>query len=371
MDQGTFLISPSPQPFEGDAGGSLIGSRYRLLRQLGRGGMGEVFEAEHVALKKRVVVKLLHARHGHQPQLLDRMRVEAQALALVRHPNLVEVSDFGHTSDGRAFFVMERLYGRTLREELEARGALPPSEAIGLARQLLAGLGAAHGAGIVHRDVKLDNIFLCDPPGPTFNGAGIETNRTKGPGQNAKRTLKLLDFGLAKVVVAGRPAQPLTPLAIPTDEGVMLGTPRFFSPEQALGRPVDARADIYSTGALLYAIVAGRAPFDHYTALYELAQAHAAEAPEPPSRYAKQPIPPELERAILKALEKRPEDRFQTAAELAMALERAVVPPRVAAPGMIRSERPVLLILVFILTALVSALVFGAVTTALLLYTSR
>lgn len=368
MNSGAFFTSPNQNSNNnnnntknGNAGdGELIGSRYRLLRQLGRGGMGEVFEAEHVALKKRVVVKLLHARYGHQPQILDRMRVEAQALALVRHPNLVEVSDFGHTSDGRAYFVMERLYGRTLREELDARGALPPLEVIDLGRQLLAGLGAAHAAGLVHRDVKLDNVFLCDPNSPTnTNTNTINTNTTK--------ILKLLDFGLAKVVGVGQ--RPLAPLAIPTDEGVMLGTPRFFSPEQALGRPVDARADIYSTGALLYAMVAGRAPFDHYTALYELAQAHAAEAPEPPSRFAKHPIPLELERVILKALEKQPDDRFQTASELAAALELAA-PPAVA-PSPLERPRAIPPVLVFILTALASALVFGAVTTALLLYLGR
>ena len=332
--------------------------------------MGEVFEAEHVALKKRVVVKLLHARHGHQPQILDRMRVEAQALALVRHPNLVEVSDFGHTSDGRAFFVMERLYGRTLREELDARGALPPLEAIDLGRQLLAGLGAAHAAGLVHRDVKLDNVFLC-APGGSFHSSPAGNNNNNNNNTKNTRVLKLLDFGLAKVVGAGQPERPLAPLAIPTDEGVMLGTPRFFSPEQALGRAVDARADIYSTGALLYAMVTGRAPFDHYTALYELAQAHAAEAPEPPSRYAKQPIPPELERVILKALEKRPEDRFQTATELATALGTAARPAGARALSPIDRPEPIPHVLVFILTALASALVFGAVTTALLLYSGR
>jgi serine/threonine-protein kinase len=363
-----FMTSPAVGPSAGDAGTALIGSRYRLLRPLGRGGMGEVFEAEHVALRKRVVVKLLHARHGNQPQLLDRMRVEAQALALVRHPNLVEVSDFGHTSDGRAYFVMERLYGRTLREELDARGPLPPMEAIDLARQLLAGLEAAHGAGLVHRDVKLENVFLCDPVGPSLN----ELNpRSSGRATRPRKLLKLLDFGLAKVVGAGRPEHPLTPLAIPTDEGVMLGTPRFFSPEQALGRPVDARSDLYSTGALLYAMVAGRAPFDHYTALYELAQAHAGEPPEPPSRYAGQPIPPGLERAIMKALEKRPEDRFQSAAELAAALDLATGPPAPVVQGALRRRRAVSPIFVFALTALASALVFCAVTTALLLYAGR
>lgn len=349
------------------AADALLGSRYRLLARLGRGGMGEVFEAEHVALKKRVVIKLLHARHGQKPQLLDRMRVEAQALALIRHPNLVEVTDFGHTADGRAYFVMERLFGRTLREELEARGALPVPEAITVARQLLAGLAAAHSAGLVHRDIKLENVFLCDPPGPPFptldngNGADADADAEARP---PSKTAKLLDFGLAKVVGAGQPDRAPAPLAFPTDEGVMLGTPRFFSPEQALGRPVDARADLYSMGALLYAMLAGRAPFDHYTALYELAQAHAAEPPEPPSRFAPQPIPLELEGAILKALAKQPADRFQSAAELAIALEPFT--ERRAPPA----PRPIPHLAVFLLTTLASALLFGAVTTALLLYSA-
>jgi serine/threonine protein kinase len=198
---------------------------------------------------------------------------------------------------------MERLHGRTLRDELEGRGALPVPEAVDILRQLLAGLDAVHAAGIVHRDVKPENIFLC-----------------------ASRTLKLLDFGLAKVIEAGRPGP--APLAFPTDLDLMLGTPRFFSPEQALGRPVDARSDLYSAGVVLYAMLAGRAPFDHYSALYELARAHAAEPPEPPSRYAGQPIPEALERVLRKALEKQPDDRFQTALAFSAALDEARAAPR-------------------------------------------
>jgi eukaryotic-like serine/threonine-protein kinase len=282
----------------------LVGTPYRYVAPLGRGGMGEVIEAEHAALGKRVVVKLLHAQFAERPDLVDRMRVEAQALARLLHPNLVVVNDFGQTSDGRTYMVMERLFGRTLRDELKARGALPPGEAIEWMRQVLAGLAAAHEAGIVHRDVKLENIFVCDPP----------------PGVAAARTIKLLDFGIAKVI--GGDGRAPAPLAFPTEEGISVGTPRFFSPEQAKGQRVDGRTDVYATGAVLYTIVAGRGPFDHISAIFELTRAHAMEKPAPPSRYARQNVPPALERAIMKALEKRPDDRFPSAAAFSAELER-------------------------------------------------
>jgi serine/threonine-protein kinase len=261
--------------------------------------MGEVIEAEHAALGKRVVVKLLHAQFADRVDLVDRMRVEAQALARLAHPNLVVVNDFGQTREGRTYLVMERLWGRTLRDELRGRGALPPLEAIEYVRQALAGLAAAHDAGVVHRDVKLDNIFLCDAAAGSGDAA-------------ARRVIKLLDFGIAKVIGGDQRAP--APLAYPTEEGIAVGTPRFFSPEQARGQRVDGRTDVYATGIVLYTLLAGRGPFDHISALFELTRAHAMEKPAPPSEYARQRIAPSLERAIMRALEKKPEDRFPSAA---------------------------------------------------------
>ena len=170
------------------------------------------------------------------------MRLEAQATsALSGHPNIVEIFDLGRTAEGRPYLAMERLVGRTLKQEVAARGALPVAEAIGLVKQLLAGLAAAHGAGLVHRDIKPDNLFLCDA------------------GADGARRLKILDFGIVKVVSAGKRGP--RPLAIPTGEGMAIGTPRFLSPEQATGRPVDARADLYAAGCVLFWLIAGRDPF--------------------------------------------------------------------------------------------------------------
>lgn len=280
----------------------LDGTPYRYIAPLGRGAMGDVVEAEHVALGKRVVVKLLQERHAHRPDYIDRMRIEAQALAKISHPNLVQVTDFGQTAQGRTFLVMERLRGRNLREELEERKFLPVLEAMNIVRQSLQGLAAAHDAGIVHRDVKLENLFLCDS----------SSNR---------RAVKVLDFGVAKVIGVAGDNTPL-PLAFPTAEGVAMGTPRYFSPEQARGREVDWRTDVYAAGIVLYTLVTGRGPFDHHTTLLELTRAHAFEQPENPSRIAQQFVPPELDAAILKALAKEPIDRFPTAFSFAVELER-------------------------------------------------
>lgn len=282
----------------------LYGTPYRPLRRLGRGGMGEVIEAAHVGLDKPVVVKLLHRDLNREPRIVERMRIEAQSLARLAHPNLVTVTDFGQTAEGRTFLVMERLYGRTMREELAARGALPVLEAVDFVEQALAGLAAAHGAGIVHRDVKLDNLFVCDPDA------------------RGRRVVKVLDFGIAKVVAPRDDGRAPAPSLYQTEEGVLVGTPRYMSPEQASGLAVDARTDVYAAGAVLYTLLAGRGPFEHVKPLHDLLRAHAVEVPLPPSCYAPRPIPPELERAIMRALEKRPELRFPSAAAFGAELSR-------------------------------------------------
>ncbi|XXY45671.1 serine/threonine-protein kinase [Sorangium sp. So ce269] len=299
----------------GVAGDALEGTPYRALRALGRGGMGEVIEAEHRALRKRVVVKLVRRALAHDPRFADRLRVEARALAAVSSPHVVAVLDLGETPAGHPYFVMERLEGTTLGEELERRGALPVAEAIDLVRQVLAGLSAAHRVGLVHRDVKLDNVFLCAPGAAAPGGA---------------RVAKVLDFGVAKVldrgVAAGVPGAarslPLSGPAYPTEAGLIVGTPRTASPEQARCQPVDARADVYAVGLLMYTLVVGHGPFVHVDDALELLRAHALEAPAPPSRHAAQRIPPALDRAVLKALAKRPEERFQSAEAFAEELGR-------------------------------------------------
>ncbi len=299
-------------PAEGAHGGSigtrgadlLEGSPYRSLGMIGEGGMGEVFEAEHRTLGHRVVVKVLRDPYTGRFDMHDRMRVEGQALARIRHPHLVMVTDFGQTSAGRPFIVMERLEGRSLHEEIVARSVLPPAEAAEIARQVLLGLHAAHEAGLVHRDIKPDNVFLC-------------------AGEGGRPLVKVLDFGLVKIAQAGRDPRTPMPLAAPTADGVMLGTPRYFSPEQARGaRALDARSDLYSVGLVLYAMVVGHGPFDDRQEVSELFRAHAVEAPKRPSEVAAQPIPEALELIVMRALLKDREERYPDAIAFADDLGR-------------------------------------------------
>lgn len=307
---------------ENDAKNKVLGAGYRILRPIGRGGAGDVFEAEHIALNQRVVLKILRTKAQKRPDLVHRMRLEAMALSRIRHPNLVTVTDFGFTGEGKPFLVMERLYGHTLREELEHRRRVPISEALAMMQQILSGLSAVHQAGIVHRDIKLDNLFVCDE-----NSIQLQSGHPAGRDGKTKNTkkIKILDLGVAKVLSAGEPAQEPRLPVVRTDTGQSLGTPRFFSPEQALSHPVDARSDLYAAGAVLYTLIAGRGPFDHYDALYDLVRAHALEIPEPPSSALPGAIPIELDKIIMKSLAKKPEDRYASAEEFAEALAEFLV----------------------------------------------
>lgn len=288
---------PERDPFAGTA--------YRMRRLLGAGGMGQVFEVEHLKLRKLFVAKVLRAELVSDAGVVDRMRVEAQALAALSHPNLVAVTDFGDSVDGRPFFVMERLSGRTLGDQIRAEGPLPLERAIGIVRQILRALSAAHSVGLIHRDVKLDNVFLHEDP-------------------NGERIVKLLDFGVAKVLPRAVDLG-LLPPALPTTEGAVVGTPRYVSPEQVLGQPIDARSDLYGVGLVLYTIIAGRGPFAELQGM-ELLRAQASASPPPPSLYAPSGLPPTVDAIVLRALAKRPEDRFQSAEQFDAELARVAAP---------------------------------------------
>ena len=296
---------PNPRPHgdamslfvEPDQADVLLGTPYHLGEQIGRGSVGAVHEAEHVLLGTPVVVKLLHSHALLCPSVVERFRIEASILTrLAPHPNIVRLTDFGVTSAGTPFLVMERLSGRTLKAELATRGPLPVSLAIDDMRQALAGLDIAHQAGVVHRDVKLANLFVCDPVA------------------EGRRVVKVLDFGIAKILRKLESA-----LEVHTEEGLILGTPTYLAPEQALCAQVDARTDVYGVAMCLYRLVAGRGPFA-YCDPVDMLRAHAFEEPPPPSRFATQPIPDALDRLVLRALAKRPGERPEDAARFAAEL---------------------------------------------------
>lgn len=277
----------------------LAGTVYRTLRRAGAGGMGQVFEAEHTGLRRRVAVKLLSPACARDPKLADRLRLEAQALAAVRHRHVVAVHDHGVTPRGVPFLVMELLEGQTLHDILDERGPLPLPEVFFLMDQILDGLGAIHAAGLVHRDLKPANVFVCKEGGRT--------------------TVKLIDLGIVKLLRPEAPSAP-APLRYPTEQGHALGTPRFMAPEIILGRPSDARVDIYAAGVMLFLLLSGKDPFHRHSSHLALLTAHAIEAPPRLSEVASQRIPAEVDDAVARALAKDPADRFQSAQELGAAL---------------------------------------------------
>jgi predicted ATPase/serine/threonine protein kinase len=273
--------------------GQIVDAKYRIDRLIGRGGMGAVYRATQIALARTVAIKFLAPRSVPSSISDGRFHREARAIARLKHPNIVTVYDFGITSEGTAYLVLEYLAGRSLRDELRARGQLPASEAAPLVAQICAAAAAAHDAGIIHRDLKPDNVF-------------VETTAS-GP------VVKVFDFGIAKLH-----GDSLSGNMDITQAGAYVGTPKYAAPEQADAREVDGRADVYAIGCLLYELIAGRAPFEARTAA-GLMLKHATELPRPLREFVSE-IPLALDSAILRALEKRPEDRFQSATEFAQSL---------------------------------------------------
>ena len=317
---------------------ALPGTRYRLIRRLGEGAMGVVYEAEHVDLGRRVAVKVLQPKHSSSPEFVARFRREARAIAGLAHPNLVHVYDFGQTTgafaepvvsegegkeEGRAgdvtprlFFVMEKLEGETLEDYLDREKGVDWRDACELAIKTCRALEAAHAAGLVHRDLKPANLFL------TYGG--------RRPSSLAEIGLKLLDFGVAKGM-AGSPfgeasLNDVGPLADDPNlshAGAIFGTPETMAPEQVSAGAVDARADLYALGCVLYQLVTGRAVFDAPSPILMMS-CHLRQQPVPPREVAPtRGIPESIERVILRALQKEPSDRFADAGQMREALEEA------------------------------------------------
>jgi eukaryotic-like serine/threonine-protein kinase len=278
----------------------LAGTSYRLVKKIGEGASGEVFEAEHIELARKYAVKVLSAAHAAASDSVERFRREARAIAKLSHPNLVRLHDFGKSLDGRVFLVMELLDGKTLdsyaEERSERKGSgLAWREATTLAIQVARALEAAHEAGLVHRDLKPQNLFL------TKEGE-----------------LKLLDFGVAMALADTADSEK-------RQKGfAVFGTPEYMAPEQVAGEPVDARCDLYALGCVLYELVTGTRPFEGSPVVVMGKQLR--EDPEKP-RLRAPLLPIDIEAVILKALAKSKEDRYPTAKAMREALEIALVAP--------------------------------------------
>ena len=268
--------------------------QYRLKRVLGFGGMGTVYLAEHLLLRRPCAVKLISPHQAGDPRTLMRFEREVQAAAALTHWNTVEVFDYGHTEDGTFYYVMEYLPGMNLEDMVERHGPLPPERAVHLVRQVCQALREAHGVSLIHRDIKPSNIIACERGG-VYDVA------------------KLLDFGLVKTFGTGIDSVKLT------RDGAFSGSPAFMSPEQARGRAqLDARSDIYNVGAVAYFLMTGKLTFDRQSAL-EMLHAHAFE-PLVPGPEFKESVPAGLQRVILRCLEKDPDRRYPDAATLEKAL---------------------------------------------------
>jgi serine/threonine protein kinase len=280
--------------------GRTVAGRYTILELLGKGGMSRVYVARHELLKKTMALKVLKEELTGSKDARERFNREAIAAANIADPHIVDVTDYGFTEEGDAFIVMERLIGKDLRHTLRADGAFSCGRAVAITRQILSGLKAAHAQGIIHRDLKAENVFLIEREGNDF--------------------VKLLDFGISKLkeTYADEHGPSLT------STGMVMGTPQYIAPEQAHAQAdLDHRVDIYSLGVILYEMVTGELPFKGQTAL-ELMMRHVQDPPEPPrKRRPDLEIPESVERVILKALSKDREDRYRSADDMLAALPRS------------------------------------------------
>jgi serine/threonine-protein kinase len=292
--------------------GHVVGN-YKIIEKLGEGGMGAVYKGVDLMLEREVAIKVLRPELARQPQIVERFRSEAVTLAKLNHPHIATLYSFFRQGDD-FFMVIELVRGETLDDVIRRSGPMSVERAVPLFCQALEGIDHAHRLGVIHRDIKPANMMLTD--------AG---------------TIKVMDFGIARVLGSSRM----------TRQGNLIGTIEYMSPEQVRGQETDARSDIYSLGILLYEMLTGRVPFASESE-FDLMKMQIENAPQPP-RYFAPHITPPVEAAILRAMAKRPEDRFQTAGELRAVLlgsveapasaaapisaERSAPPTRLSAPG--------------------------------------
>lgn len=295
---GAKLESASYDPLGDPMVGATIDGRYQVVALLGEGGMGHVYEVRHATLDKRFAMKVLRRELARDPELGSRFIDEAKATARVHHGNVVQIIDFGQLPDGIPYFVMELLEGQTLGQVIKSGGAIPAGRAVRIIEQVASALEAAHEAGVVHRDLKPDNVFLV---------GGMTGGR-------ASDDVRVVDFGAAKIIGSSRV----------TRQGIVFGTPHYMSPEQASGQPVDHRADIYALGIIMYEMFTGRVPFEADTYMGVLTQ-HMFVQPPRPSQVS--PAARELgalEEITLACLAKKPEERYASMRALIEAIHEVV-----------------------------------------------
>jgi serine/threonine-protein kinase len=275
--------------------GTLLDGKYRIDSFITAGGMGSVYRAVHVMLDKTVAVKVIKNELVTSDEVVARFQREARAASNLNHPNIVSVYDLGQTPEGTLYIAMEFIDGPSLKEVIRRNGPLTPWDSIDILRQVASALSSAHRKQIVHRDLKSDNLMLAS--------------------EGDRKVVKLVDFGIAKTFDES------TQL---TAAGYMLGTPHYMSPEQAAGRPVDHRADLYSLGVILYEMITGEVPFGDAAVTSVLVRLATEVPPIPSARRPDLRVLPALDAVAMRCLEKDPERRFQSADEFADALERAL-----------------------------------------------
>jgi serine/threonine protein kinase len=276
---------PSP-PTDDPLIGKVLSERYRIVRKIGEGGMGAVYQAEHALIEKKMALKILFQDLTRRPDLIARFLQEAKSASRIGHENVIDISDFGQSPDGLVFIAMEYLDGQDLGRTLKKTGAMEWARARPILMQIAKGLRAAHGNGIIHRDMKPENVYLIQKEGrPDF--------------------VKVLDFGIAKIVTDDAGSGPAL-----TQTGMIFGTPEYMSPEQAQGHPPDHRVDVYAVGCIMYHMLTGSVPFTADNFMGILTK-HLLEPVVPPrKRRPDLDIMPDVEAICLKALEKDRDKRF-------------------------------------------------------------
>jgi serine/threonine protein kinase len=270
--------------------GTVVGGRYYVRKLLGEGGMGRVYEAEHIDIGRRVALKILHPAYSQTPDLVERLRREARSASKISHPNVIDVTDSGTTPDGAFFFVMEFLQGIELGELIHREGRLDVRRTLSIGAQICRALQAAHEVNVIHRDLKPENVLVLNRDGkPDF--------------------IKVLDFGIAKSNEDLNESQGGRRLTHP---GMTMGTPEYMAPEQAAGKPAEPRTDVYAAGGLLYEMLTGNPPFEGDNFM-EILHKKANSMPAPIGR---DDVPAQLEMLIFKAMAKDPAQRPASMEEL-------------------------------------------------------